>query len=89
MLLQVESMVTFVIKIAVMIVDEVMVAMIVGYTDNKNSLSNICPQLIHLETRIFLILSMGVGYTIYIVGNIHLCPIKQDLFLHLVTLCPL
>ena len=42
--LQVESMVTFVIKIAVMIVDEVMVAMIVGYTDNKNSLSNICPQ---------------------------------------------
>ena len=47
--LQVESMVTFVIKIAVMIVDEVMVAMI-GYTDNKNSLSNICPQLIHLET---------------------------------------
>ena len=51
--LQVESMVTFVIKIAVMIVDEVMVAMIVGYTDNKNSLSNICPQLIHLETWIF------------------------------------
>ena len=50
--LQVESMVTFVIKIAVMIVDEVMVAMI-GYTDNKNSLSNICPQLIHLETWIF------------------------------------
>ena len=69
--LQVESMVTFVIKIAVMIVDEVMVAMIVGYTDNKNSLSNICPQVIHLETWIFLILSMGVGYTIYIVGNIH------------------
>ena len=60
--LQVESMVTFVIKIAVMIVDEVMVAMIVGYTDTKNSLSNIYLQLIHRETWFYLILSKGVGY---------------------------
>ena len=62
----VEAMVTFVVKIAVMIVDEVMVAMIVGYTDNKNSLSNICLQLIHLETWFYLILSMGVGYKMVI-----------------------
>ena len=55
--LQVEIMVTFVVKIAVMIV---------GYTDNKKSLSNCCLQLIHGETWLFLILSMGIAYTLLV-----------------------